>query len=693
MSYIPEPVTRTDKYLAYIAGNMDVALPDHPITRKEHYLAAWAEKSGFEDVDVAGEPPLTLENAIGKPLKGLRIYGKSTQVTTTGAQLLEKNIVVHPPNGEVSSIVLFEGELSGTYTVSCELEGEVQYPTRAALEIIVDGVDKFCLVNDHTVVTGMITKITCFAQNTYCDFTGTLNIMLNAGDTHLPWEPYTGGQPSPSPEYPREIESVGMKWSTGANLLDTINTKSSTTKTTWLIQQNGYSIAAQGTYAEKDPNAYKNIRIELDPAIVAGKKITASVEQAENDAGELPTSICDINYTKQSGKKTYWNNFGVNNPITITIPEDIASVSCRIHIIENKEETAEYGTYTTTVKGLMVSIGDKVLPWEPYTGGVPKPYGDKIGVNVRGKNLIPFPYPELGGAGTQTEKEGVKYTVQGDGGIRCTGTPSSQFGVIITRIAYSATALSSSNPSNGKIVLSGGELYFDPKNNALFIYYNPSQVDKPLDTVFYPQIELGTVATPYEPYREPQSMSISVPNGLPGIQVASGGNYTDADGRQWICDEVDFARGVYVQRVWKGVFDGSDDERWEIYNNTTYAGFYLTNVFAEKLTMRDGIANTYKVDNSYIPIEAVWIGVNEKAIYIKNSRFYDDTLSDKGLSNFKDSLAAHPMVVMTYLDSPIETPLTSDQLAAYKQLYTYKGTTIIDNDAGAYMSVRYEKMK
>ena len=73
MSYIPEPITRTDKYLAYIAGNMDVAIPDYPITRKEHYLAAWAEKSGFEDMDVTGEPPLTLENAIGKPLKGLRI--------------------------------------------------------------------------------------------------------------------------------------------------------------------------------------------------------------------------------------------------------------------------------------------------------------------------------------------------------------------------------------------------------------------------------------------------------------------------------------------------------------------------------------------------------------------------------------------------------------------------------------------
>ena len=86
---------------------------------------------------------ITCEDCKGSKLSGLTLYGKSKQVTTTGAQLLEKNKVIHPSNGKVSSIVLFEGELSGTYTVSCELEGEVQYPTRAALEIIVNGVSKF----------------------------------------------------------------------------------------------------------------------------------------------------------------------------------------------------------------------------------------------------------------------------------------------------------------------------------------------------------------------------------------------------------------------------------------------------------------------------------------------------------------------------------------------------------------------
>ena len=50
---------------------------------------------------------------------------------------------------------------------------------------------------------------------------------------------------------------------------------------------------------------------------------------------------------------------------------------------------------------------------------------------------------------------------------------------------------------------------------------------------------------------ESQQLSIQTPNGLPGIPVDFGGNYTDADGQQWVCNEVDFGREVYVQRVQK----------------------------------------------------------------------------------------------------------------------------------------------
>ena len=56
-------------------------------------------------------------------------------------------------------------------------------------------------------------------------------IMLNTGSSALPYEPYTGGQPSPSPNYPQEIVNAGkfndetQKWEyeieiSGANLFD-----------------------------------------------------------------------------------------------------------------------------------------------------------------------------------------------------------------------------------------------------------------------------------------------------------------------------------------------------------------------------------------------------------------------------------------------------------------------------------------
>lgn len=63
----------------------------------------------------------------------------------------------------------------------------------------------------------------------FCFIKGS-NVMFNEGSTALPYEPYTGGKPSPNPDYPQEIVSAGkynedtQKWEyevklTGKNLL------------------------------------------------------------------------------------------------------------------------------------------------------------------------------------------------------------------------------------------------------------------------------------------------------------------------------------------------------------------------------------------------------------------------------------------------------------------------------------------
>ena len=83
-----------------------------------------------------------------------------------------------------------------------------------------------------------------------------------------------------------------------------------------------------------------------------------------------------------------------------------------------------------------------------------------------------------------------------------------------------------------------------------------------------------------------QQLVANTPNGLPGIPINSGGNYTDADGQQWICDEVDFARGVYVQRIAQVEFDGSSDESWNLKTNTNVQRTYFQ-ITVEKTAFRN----------------------------------------------------------------------------------------------------------
>ena len=200
------------------------------------------------------------------------------------------------------------------------------------------------------------------------------------------------------------------------------------------------------------------------------------------------------------------------------------------------------------------------------------------------------------------------------------------------------------------------------------------------------QVEYGTTATAYEPYKEPQTLTAPTPNGLPGIPVKTGGNYIDGNGQRWVCDEIDFVKGVYVKRTNRITFDCSDDEKWED-SVTPKAPFGIICPGIAKCTGTDTqlLCDRYPIatyNESWAPYNFM---VSRNAINGRYVCFRNINITT--LDEWKADLAANPITIQYVLAEPIVTSLTEEQLEAYTKLHTYKpNTTIV---SGAEMAVEY----
>lgn len=187
------------------------------------------------------------------------------------------------------------------------------------------------------------------------------------------------------------------------------------------------------------------------------------------------------------------------------------------------------------------------------------------------------------------------------------------------------------------------------------------------------QLELGSSATPYKSY-PPQSLTLNLNNGLPGIPVSSDGNYTDDTGQQWICDEVDLERGVYVQRVYSVIVDGV---------NVTFsqAGQYC-NMNLRKLPSAktfSGMSQMAEARSTFT--SEPWNFNPEMGFLYLIKENYAETINE--------SCKEHSGEVMYALETPIETPLTDSDIATYNSIRTYDGTTVVRATDDVGLSVTY----
>ena len=465
----------------------------------------------------------------------------------------------------------------------------------------------------------------------------------------------------PTPENPVEIESAGMKWSTGKNLFS------------GFIFGGTSPRAENGIITTKEGTLY--IRSDYIPCEV-GKHYVYNIPEGWRGS---QTVFCN------SDKKY----IGIPKvPQSFNVPEDTAYFASQI---AKTDTTPIYQADLEAVSKLVqVEQADACTEYEPYTGGVPKLYSDKIGVTAHGKNLFDLEYalkrenwnmipgryyyiPYYVGKGSTVTVSYDGKPALGLGAYVLVGKKAGE-----TENSYGWLYHSSvqSLVNNTKTFVAEADyIYINGAANHIEMFRNHFKNF---------QIEVSPSSTAYEPYHEPQSLSISTPTGLPAIPVDTDGNYTDVNGQQWIADYVDLKRGKYVQRVWQKTLDGS--ESWGTYIST---GYYLANILPEKMSNREMLCDQLRRSDGGIASDVIIVGAfnANTSLYIENSTLRDNTLADKGLSNWKAHLAEHPLTVMTYLDEPIERDLTPEEIQAYKNLVTYAGTTIVENDAECYMEV------
>lgn len=524
----------------------------------------------LENTSVSGNP-VVLENCGKASLQGLTVYGKSTQVTTTGAQLF----VSKKSQESIVGMTLTQKDdggwhLEGTCTADNSRNIRLLEPTEYFTLPSGDYTLSFTGAIPNSVTLNIAKVANVHKQNEQWTRLGSINknkrnlaisldgteealsmyvifpnqvalsfdfyVMLNAGDTVLPWEPYTGGKPSPSPDYPQEIQSAGDDGSIG-------------------VEVHGKNIFGGRYYYAM----YSNGVLYIDKG-QKDKEVKFPYQPESETRGICKTLKC------QKGK-TY----------TISVTNPNKNVTIGMTEYENIENAS---VYTNNVGFVAMSNKTKQL-----------------------------------------------YTAKSDG-------------ILVCGIAGTWT--------DGKTTL------HECTESELL------------------QVEEASEATSYEPYHTPQTLTLSTPNGLPGIPVNSGGNYIDSSGQQWICDELDFAGGVYRQWIKhvNVIFN-------KVTSSDTHSGYKhvatnIQNMSKEHTECLCNIATYSK--NAANGTEGV----------CASGKFDTIVLYYENLTN--DNVSAD---VAYILSDPIETPLTQSQIETYKSLHTYDGTTIIESPDSVGLSAVY----
>lgn len=624
----------------------------------------------------SGTGRVSVGDAWEAPIPDLEVAGKSDQFTTTGAQLFDANTIPPIVNSELSIVNNNDGSITA--------KGTQSYSTTTNLS-------KVNLTPGKYYITGSIGDIKSIARVQYNNQTeyysnssfdvmegsnvdifikveagktvdGTIYPMLNAGDTALPWEPYTGGKPAPSPDYPQPIISTGTI-TKGVQLLDFRNGKSGT------VGGITYTNIGDGTYKRTGTVTSSSGAVWF----LGGYNITPNAD----DSNVIITLKKGVEYiAKDCWLFWFLDNaaFSCEEGKTFTPESDI-----KITGVRNPWQI-EGSTYNDVIRPMLVE-GDTVI-WEPYTGGKPSPseaYPQPLDIIIQNKNMTGTLLPgAVDMDGTEISRGNAIRSgyIKIDPGKTYTfsrkKTFSASLDTCMARIFNSDKVFLGSmtifNRTDLVKTISDGFQYAGASYIRLVQFKSTDDTFDGLDL----QMEEGDTVTDYEPPMV-QTATITLTEPLRGI-----GDYRD----RIMCRD-----GVWgIERQFIALtFDGS--ENWEYHGTAASDQFRLAlSNYMGVIKNEENADKPIKIicdrlkagssSNTYGRIECISSNTSGR-IYI-----YLDDFSSGDVAAFKTYLSTHPINAIFERATPTWEPLPSATQTALNALTTFTGTTHITITAG-----------
>lgn len=459
-----------------------------------------------------------------------------------------------------------------------------------------------------------------------------------------------------------------------------------------------FDINTAKNYDEAEITDYSSGTMEIEQSNSA---ITQSPKLKEwcptMQVGQSYLLTCETTSTKKyiTIGSSQWNFGGIFIPTADDLEENV-----EWHCTTQRSTAGVIVYYRDTFAGIMIVEGSTEKPYEVYTGGeatteptpeFPLPITSagnydaeegkyEIGILVANKNFASNVnvysgyYTDLSAKPSPEDSRFIRVS-------KIKIIPGVTYKLSSNLIFYSIWSYDvNDNPIRRRSYSSSNTISLNATDEEIYIGISLQNTSGQADTTAFKfiQVEAGEEQTSYIDGKS-QNTSLQIPNPLRGIPVDSGGNYTDAEGQQWVCDYIDRERGKYVQCVQEVVFDGSE------------IGWRYMSISG-------------RVNQPYLPIKDLKIDTNNKNLLcdrfkpILNSdrennyntvyNGFDNNKNDvicfnveniENLDEWKTFISQNNVRVLYQLKNPIETDLTQDQIAALN-LSTYQGITNIGTD-------------